>query len=101
MMGSVFPNHAVIGEETGADEPGALTWLIDPIDGTKCFVMGFPIFGSLICLMEGNCPIINVIEIPTTTERWVGPLEHIGTTFQYRLVSVRPLLGQNCRNISK
>lgn len=49
-----FPDDGVLGEELGASRPGARrTWVIDPIDGTKTFVRGVPLWGSLVALVEG------------------------------------------------
>lgn len=50
-----FPDDAVLGEEYGSTgDPGARRWLIDPIDGTKSFVAGVPLWGSLVAVMEGD-----------------------------------------------
>ncbi|MEX3845456.1 inositol monophosphatase family protein [Paraburkholderia sp. BR10882] len=72
LITSTFPTHAICGEEFGSSQSAELTWLLDPIDGTKPFVLGFPIFGSLICLLERDRPVIGIIEIPATKERWTG-----------------------------
>ncbi len=68
-----YPDHGVIGEEFDpTDSASGLTWVIDPIDGTKSFATGKPTFGSLIALMLDDVPRIGVIEIPALAERWVG-----------------------------
>ncbi|RQR68082.1 MULTISPECIES: inositol monophosphatase family protein [unclassified Burkholderia] len=72
LITSTFPGHAICGEEFGSTQSAEYTWLLDPIDGTKPFVLGFPIFGSLICLMDQDRPTIGIIEIPATNERWIG-----------------------------
>lgn len=67
------PGHSVVGEEyglTGGDEPWQ--WIIDPIDGTKCFATGEPTFGCLIALTRDNKPVLGIIEMPALQERWVG-----------------------------
>ncbi len=69
---AVFPAHAVRGEEFPAEGGGEFTWVIDPIDGTKSFITGFPLFGSLIALMQAERPVLGVIEAPALAERWVG-----------------------------
>ena len=72
MIRAAFPEHAIRGEEFPAEGDGEFSWLLDPIDGTKSFISGFPLFGSLIALLEGDRPVIGVIEAPAVGERWVG-----------------------------
>lgn len=68
-----FPDHGVIGEEHGADRPDAeWVWVLDPIDGTRAFVTGRPLFGSLIGLLHRGVPVLGIIDQPVTGERWVG-----------------------------
>lgn len=68
-----YPEHGIIGEEEGAT-PGssALSWVLDPIDGTRAFVMGLPVWGTLVALNDGARPLIGVIDQPFTRERFVG-----------------------------
>jgi len=67
------PDHGVQGEEFGTDRPQArFRWVLDPIDGTRAFITGRPTFGTLIALLDGDWPIIGVIDQPVTRERWVG-----------------------------
>ena len=68
-----FPDHGVLGEEFGLDRPEArLRWVLDPIDGTRAFVSGRPTFGTLIALLDGETPILGVIDQPVSRERWIG-----------------------------
>jgi inositol-phosphate phosphatase / L-galactose 1-phosphate phosphatase / histidinol-phosphatase len=67
-----FPAHAIRGEEFGIEGSGEFTWVLDPIDGTKSFVTGYPLFGSLIALVHDGRPVIGVLEAPVLAERWVG-----------------------------
>jgi len=68
-----FPEHGVLGEEFGLDLPEArLRWVLDPIDGTRAFITGRPTFGTLVALLDGDRPILGVIDQPVTRERWVG-----------------------------
>ncbi len=68
-----FPDHGIEGEEFGLDRPDAgLRWVLDPIDGTRAFITGRPIFGTLIALLEDAQPILGVIDQPVTGERWIG-----------------------------
>jgi inositol-phosphate phosphatase / L-galactose 1-phosphate phosphatase / histidinol-phosphatase len=67
------PHDAIIGEEYG-EKPGTSgrTWVLDPIDGTVSFMAGRPIFGTLIALLEGDWPVLGVIDQCISGERWVG-----------------------------
>lgn len=76
-----FPGHGVRGEEF-PDEPGdgAHTWVLDPIDGTKGFITGKPLFGILIALVRESRPVLGVIDIPVMAERWLG-VEGVTATY--------------------
>ena len=67
-----FPSHGIQGEEFGVEAGQDFTWVLDPIDGTKSFICGMPLFGALIALMEGDRAVIGIIEAPASGERWVG-----------------------------
>lgn len=68
-----FPDHGVVGEEHGVQRPDARhLWVLDPIDGTKAFISGVPVFGTLIALLRDGRPILGLINQPMTRERWVG-----------------------------
>jgi histidinol phosphatase-like enzyme (inositol monophosphatase family) len=68
-----FPDHGIHGEEFGLDRPEARRrWVLDPIDGTRAFITGRPTFGILIALLDGDTPILGVIDQPVTGERWIG-----------------------------
>jgi inositol-phosphate phosphatase / L-galactose 1-phosphate phosphatase / histidinol-phosphatase len=72
-IGRAFPDHGVIGEEYGSDRPDAeFVWVLDPIDGTKSFVTGKPLFGTLIALTWQGRPVVGVIDMPALGERWCG-----------------------------
>ncbi|MFJ7440569.1 histidinol-phosphatase [Methylorubrum thiocyanatum] len=71
-----FPDHGIFGEEMGVKpgrEPGTgPVWVIDPIDGTKSFVTGLPLFGTLIAFLDGGAPVVGLIDMPALDERWTG-----------------------------
>jgi histidinol phosphatase-like enzyme (inositol monophosphatase family) len=68
-----LPGHGILGEEFGVDRPdAALRWVLDPIDGTRAFITGRPVFGTLLALLEGDTPLLGVIDQPITGERWIG-----------------------------
>ena len=64
-----FPDHAVAGEEYGDDgRQSALRWIVDPIDGTKSFVRGVPLFGVLVALEIDGRPEMGVCHLPALAE---------------------------------
>lgn len=73
LIEQVFPDHGILGEEHGAEHLDAeYVWVLDPIDGTKSFITGKPLFGSLIALVRHGRPIVGVIDMPALNERWLG-----------------------------
>mgnify|MGYP001347526424 CR=1 FL=1 len=67
------PGDGIIGEEYGNVREGATRrWVLDPIDGTRSFIAGRPIFGTLIALLEDETPVLGVIDQPILRERWLG-----------------------------
>jgi inositol-phosphate phosphatase / L-galactose 1-phosphate phosphatase / histidinol-phosphatase len=82
MIEREFPAHGVIGEEHGRHNAGVShVWVLDPIDGTKSFITGRPIFGTLIALCRDGRPLLGIIECAALGERWVGaagrPTHHV------------------------
>ncbi len=76
LIESNFPEHGIIGEEFGgARQDAEFVWVLDPIDGTKSFISGVPLFGTLIALTHRSRPILGVIDQPISRERWVGATE--------------------------
>ena len=90
MIVESYPRHGILGEERGAtaasDGP---VWIIDPIDGTLPFLAGIPVFGTLIALVEDGVPLVGVIDMPSTAERWLG-CRGRATTRNGAPVSARP-----------
>lgn len=69
------PQDAVLGEELGTDAGSSgLTWIIDPIDGTRGYLAGTPCWGVLIALADGHGPFLGVIDQPYIGERFLGGL---------------------------
>ena len=64
------PRDAVTGEEFGHTGSGKRRWIIDPIDGTKNFVRGVPVWATLIALVENNQPVVGVVSAPALNRRW-------------------------------
>lgn len=62
-----FPGDAIVGEEFGADgDPSARRWLVDPIDGTRSFVRGVPLWGTLVAIEERGVLVAGAINCPAT-----------------------------------
>ncbi len=67
------PDHGIHGEEFGLENPDSpYRWVLDPIDGTRAFITGRPLFGTLIGLLHEGRPVLGVIDQPVTGERWLG-----------------------------
>ena len=101
MLEELYPDDAIVGEEFGRKEGLIdLTWIIDPIDGTKAFISGIPTWGILLSLVRNNEPIIGVIYQPFTGEIFWGGF---GQSFkQVGVMSGNPqsLSVRKCENIS-
>ena len=90
------PGDGVIGEEFGSERADAeFVWVIDPIDGTKSFLAGRPIFGTLIAATRRGVPVLGVIDQPVSGERWIAR-RGAGAAFNGGPIAVRdcPRLGE-------
>src|SRR6201998_3088677 len=68
-----FPQHGIVGEEFGNEREDAdYVWVLDPIDGTKSFIAGFPIWGTLIALLHKGTPVFGMMHQPYIGERFYG-----------------------------
>lgn len=68
-----FPEHGILGEEHGRDRlESEIVWVIDPIDGTRSFISGWPVYGTLLAVLERGVPAVGVIDMPVLGERWTG-----------------------------
>jgi inositol-phosphate phosphatase / L-galactose 1-phosphate phosphatase / histidinol-phosphatase len=88
-----YPEHGILGEEFGTVRDDAeYVWVLDPIDGTKSFISGVPLFGTLIALTRDRRPIIGIIDQPISRERWAGASGH-PTTLNGLAISCRSCPG--------
>jgi histidinol phosphatase-like enzyme (inositol monophosphatase family) len=88
MIAARFPEHGVIGEEYGDDRPNSeWVWVLDPIDGTKSFITGVPLWGTLIALLHQGQPVLGAIHQPVLGQLCVG--DGLVTTLNDRPVRVR------------
>ena len=72
ILGRAFPDHGVLGEEFGGHGSTEVRWIIDPIDGTKNFVRGIPVWATLIGLEERGEITVGVIHNPVTGELYTA-----------------------------
>jgi myo-inositol-1(or 4)-monophosphatase len=73
MIKANFPQHGIVGEEFGnQNEDAEYIWMLDPIDGTKSFIAGFPIWGTLIALLHRGLPVYGMMHQPYIGERFSG-----------------------------
>jgi fructose-1,6-bisphosphatase/inositol monophosphatase family enzyme len=73
IIGEAYPDHGVLGEEfEGTALDAEYVWVIDPIDGTRAFISGLPVWGTLIGLTKGGRPIAGMMAQPFTGERFFG-----------------------------
>ena len=89
LINARFPDHGIFGEEYGRERDNAeFVWVLDPIDGTKSFISGVPLFGTLVALMQAGKPILGIIDQPISRERWIGaigsPTTHNGNPIRCR-----------------
>ena len=84
-----FPDHGIVGEEFSDHHAGAeYQWILDPIDGTKSFVCGVPLFGTLIALTKTGEPILGLINQPILQECLLG--DNRSTELNGNKIGVRP-----------
>lgn len=68
-----YPGHGILGEEFGSVRTDAeFVWVLDPIDGTKAFTSGCPLFGTLIALLHEGAPVLGVINQPILGQLLIG-----------------------------
>ena len=73
ILAAECPDHGILGEEYGSERVDAdYVWVLDPIDGTKSFIAGVPLFGTLIALLVDGRPVLGIVDQPILGERWLG-----------------------------
>jgi histidinol phosphatase-like enzyme (inositol monophosphatase family) len=95
MIEARYPHHSILGEEEGETRPGAsFRWILDPIDGTKTFVAGVPMYAVLVGLERDGVPVVGAVAIPPLGEMitaaqgegclWNGRVARTSTTSSLR-----------------
>ena len=67
-----YPSHSILGEELSIKNKSDFEWCIDPIDGTKSYIQGIPLWGTLIALSKKDQIILGLVDIPALNERYLG-----------------------------
>jgi histidinol phosphatase-like enzyme (inositol monophosphatase family) len=99
LIDETYPDHGIIGEEFGNErEDAEYVWVLDPIDGTRAFITGLPVWGTLIGLTFRGAPVLGMMAQPFTGERYAGDGEaawcsRSGTTGTLNTRSCRSLAG--------
>jgi len=83
-----FPDHGILGEEFGGERTDAeFVWVLDPIDGTKSFISGVPLWGTLIALLHRGQPVLGCIHQPILNQLMLG--DGVTTTLNGRTIRCR------------
>jgi histidinol phosphatase-like enzyme (inositol monophosphatase family) len=73
MITRTYPEHGILGEEMGSIRENAeYLWVLDPIDGTRTFISGVPLFGTLIALLRQGKPVLGALNLPVLNELLIG-----------------------------
>jgi myo-inositol-1(or 4)-monophosphatase len=95
MIRKRYPEHGIIGEEFGSENADAeFVWVLDPIDGTKSFISGVPLWGTLIGLLHEGQPVLGCIHQPVLAQLLIGDGET--TMLNGRVTRMRP-----CRSLAE
>ncbi len=99
LIAARFPDHGIVGEELGAERADAdYVWVLDPIDGTRAFISGVPVWGTLIGLLHEGQPILGMMAQPFTRERFFGD----GRSARYTgSDGSRALRTRSCRDLAE
>ena len=95
-----FPQHGIVGEEFGIEREDAdYVWVLDPIDGTKSFISGFPTWGTLIALLHKGTPVYGMMHQPYIGERFSG--DNGSARYRGANNSTRKLAVRRCDSLEK
>lgn len=86
-LARAFPGEAIFGEEFGRTSDSEDIWIIDPIDGTRSFITGLPLFGMLLGYLQGGNPQLGIIRMPALDEVYAGAVG-LGATCNGVAISV-------------
>lgn len=93
-----YPGHGIVGEEQGAaDGQSAYTWYLDPIDGTRAFMMGSPLWGTLVGLVRDEIPLFGLMAQPVLEEVFLGTPDE---SWLIKPASRERLHARDCRKLN-
>ena len=96
LLGAQVPSHGILGEEHGRERMDAeYLWVLDPIDGTKSFITGSPLWGTLIALLHRGQPLLGLVDMPVLGERWLAQLG------QAACCNGRPVRTSTCQSLEQ
>ncbi len=96
LLAARVPDHGILGEEHGRERMDAeWLWVLDPIDGTKSFITGSPLWGTLIALLHHGQPVLGVLDMPVLDERWLA------VRTQATLCNEQPVRVSDCENLTQ
>ena len=96
LLAARAPDHGVVGEELGRTGDGAeIVWVLDPIDGTRAFITGKPLFTTLIGVLFRGQPVLGLIDQPIVGDRWVGA---VGRATE---LGNRPVRSRACASLAR
>jgi histidinol phosphatase-like enzyme (inositol monophosphatase family) len=99
LIAETFPDHGVVGEEYGEDRPeAAFVWVLDPIDGTRAFIAGLPLWTTLIGLRFQGRPVLGSIGQPFLGEVFIG---HAGASRLISAAGETPLKVRPCPRLTE
>ena len=88
-----FPNHQIIGEEFGHKKANSdFTWVIDPIDGTRSFVIGGPTWSNLISLNFNNLPIMGLVNFPVLNKYYINEDDKSAFVYEKQKIEEKSIL---------
>ena len=96
LLGAQVPSHGILGEEHGRERMDAeWLWVLDPIDGTKSFITGSPLWGTLIALLHRGQPMLGLVDMPVLGERWLA------VQGQVTLCNGQPVRVSTCQSLAQ
>ena len=96
ILGARVPADGIYGEEHGPERLDAgRVWVLDPIDGTRSFITGSPLWGTLIGVLEGSRVVLGMVDMPVLKERWIGQAGKGATR------DGQPVRVSNCTEVAK
>ena len=73
VLADAYPDHGIFGEEHGKERlDHRYVWVFDPIDGTRSFITGYPLYCNLVALLDHGKPVLGIVEVPAIGERYAG-----------------------------